>query len=298
MEKSKFGRLRFRFGLAKIALLKLAKKVVKKPQERRAPVFNLEKVIRIISSYDRMLDNPDSSKIAGSIENQLKETGFLRLCIFVCPRFDTKVLFSKMPERYMPVEAGPDLFEPRIKKIRELRRDLMKVGLPTEVNVIIGDNDAEEYIFPFITNLSLDINVYKQRQGLYRVSFEQRCRKEFGDKVIIWSLSESGLSQDESKPNISEDAMQKEIVFFKWLFSSKGPYRGTLAFSEEVLTEMTKIKYKLYGAQGKFLEMLGGILLQTEGPGVWLERTNMLKCTGSSAIPTIYPWIRRDEINN
>ena len=58
---------------------------------------------------------------------------------------------------------------------------------------------------------------------------------------------------------------------------------------------MVYSKYKLYGAQGKFLEELGGILLQTEGPGVWLERTEMLKCTGSSSIPAIYPWIRAEE---
>ena len=67
-------------------------------------------------------------------------------------------------------------------------------------------------------------------------------------------------------------------------FSSNGPYEGILNFSKEDLINMVYSKYKLYGAQGKFLEELGGILLQTEGPGVWLERTEMLKCTGSSSI--------------
>lgn len=90
--------------------------------------------------------------------------------------------------------------------------------------------------------------------------------------------------------------MKKEIIFLKWLFSDNGPYLGKLNFSEEILTKMVRIKYKLYGTQGKFIEILGGVLLQTEGPGVWIERTNMLRCTGSNAIPTIYPWIRNDEI--
>lgn len=295
MKKSRFGRLRFRFGLAKIAFLKATKKVVTKLKERRKVVFNPEKALRVVDRYDRLPNNPDRQKIMETIESQFNENGFLRLCVFVCPKFDTKALFSKSPERYMPVEAGPDLFEPRIQKIQSLRQDLMKAGLPSEVNVIIGDNDAEEYIFPFIEKFSFDANVYRQRQTLYRASFEERCRREFGDKIIVWSLAESGIVQDVTDPIISDEAMRKEITFFNWLFSAQGPYKDNLNFSEEAISKMVCMKYKLYGSQGKFLEAIGGILLQTEGPGVWLERTDMLRCTGSPAIPAIYPWIRKDE---
>ena len=174
--------------------------------------------------------------------------------------------------------------------------DLFKAGLPTEINLIIGDNDAEEYIFPFAKSFALDTRAYRQRQSVYRVSFQQRCERLFGSAgSSVWSLAESGVSSDKVEPAIPQDAMRKELAFFRWLFSSDGPYRGALKFPEEILTEMVRRKYRLYGAQGRFLEVLGGVLLQTEGPGVWLERTQMLRNTGSQAIPAIYPWIRKGE---
>lgn len=260
-------------------------------------MFSLEKTVRAIESRDRIFNNPDRPKISDTIEKQLGKIGFLRLCIFVCPKFNTEAIFSGTPEKYMPTKTDPDdLFGLRIKEIRKLRQDLTKAGLPNEINIVIGDNDAEEYIFPFIEGLSFNPDAYKKRKALYKYSFEQRCRREFGNRVVVWSLAEFGVSQDESEPCIPEESLQKEIVFFRWLFSGKGPYRGTLNFSKETLVTMAKMKYRLYGAQGKFLEGLGGILLQTEGPGVWLERTNMLRCTGSLAIPAIYPWIRAEEI--
>jgi len=260
-------------------------------------MFNLEKAVQILKKYDRLIDNPDIDQLEEVIIDQLQEGGLLRLNIFVCPKFNAKALCSQEPEKYFPVEAGPDLFEPRIQKILDLRKDLIKAGLPTEVNLLVGDNDAEEYIFPFMESFPINMDLYKQRRTAYRFSFEQRCQKIFGPRnCVVWSLAENGITSDKTEPIISVEDMNKELNFFRWLFSSGGPYRGLLVFSEEVLLEMVKIKYKLYGAQGKFLEILGGILLQTEGPGVWLERTNMLKCTGSPALPTIYPWIRKKEI--
>jgi len=103
---------------------------------------------------------------------------------------------------------------------------------------------------------------------------------------------------DEKDPIISKMQMVKERKFFDRLFSPEGPYKGNLTFSSEIIDEMVRLKYRLYGSQGKFLEELGGVLLQTEGPGVWLERTQMLRCTGSTAVPAIYPWIRKEELAN
>ena len=173
----------------------------------------------------------------------------------------------------------------------------MKVGLPTEINLIIGDNDAEEYIFPFIKSFSFNKSLYKERQLQYKRAFEEKYEDLFGGdgRCFVWSFADLDVFSDKIDPKISKEATEKEIKFFEWLFSSNGPYEGILNFSKEDLINMVYSKYKLYGAQGKFLEELGGILLQTEGPGVWLERTEMLKCTGSSSIPAIYPWIRAEE---
>ncbi len=259
-------------------------------------MFRISKAVEILRKYDRLSNNPDNTRIKKMIVSQLEENGLLKLCIFACPKFDTKALFSKNPEEYMPTKATADLFEPRVTKILSLRKDLMKIGLLTEINVVIGDNDAEEYIFPFMDSFGLNAELFERRKRQYCSSFERRCEKLFGDSnFVVWSLSEYDVSKDNIEPLISRGALQKEIKFFEKLFSVDGPYCGLLNFSREILVEMAKKKYMLYGAQGRFLKVLGGILLQTEGPGVWIERTDMLRCTGSSAIPVIYPWIRKEE---
>lgn len=306
LKKKKINQLKYKLKKFKIALLKKTtnfRQKVKSSNIRKEDQvfkFKMEKVIAVLMRYDRLSNNPDVPRIEKVITDQLQKEGLLRLCVFVCPKFDAKALFSVAPEKYMPIKVDASgLFEPRIPKILSLRKDLMKVGLPAEINLVIGDNDAEEYIFPFIESLVIDKRLFKQRQITYRVAFEQKCQKLFGSGspgYLVWSLAESGVSMDKIEPVIPQSALQKELIFFKWLFSNDGPYRGALRFSEEILVEMANMKYKLYGAQGKFLEVLGGILLQTEGPGVWLERTNMLRSTGSPAIPAIYPWIRKKEI--
>lgn len=311
LKKSNFSQLKYKFGLVKVVLLQRTTALRQKlrsigvrtkalfptrKETEEVPMFDLKKAIKALRKYDRLENNPDTSKLERIIIDQLQESGLLRLNVFVCPKFSSKALLSKMPENYIPIESGPDLFEPRIQKILDIRRDLFKAGLPTEINLLIGDNDAEEYIFPFMNSVIIDKKIYQQRQKDYRFSFEQRCQKIFSaQNCIIWSLAENGVIADETEPIISLQAINKELNFFRWLFSIDGPYKGLLSFSEDVLMEMIKIKYQLYGAQGKFLELLGGVLLQTEGPGVWLERTAMLKCTGSPAIPAIYPWIRKKE---
>ena len=312
MKKSKFNQFKYGVGQIKLALLMGARLLFPKvrsggerqealfenqTKEEGGQMFQIEKALEVLRRYDRMENNPNSIRLEQAIMNQMQLEGFLRLCVFVCPKFNPKALLSGTPENYMPMESGPDLFEPRIAKILSLRGDLMRAELPTEINLVIGDNDAEEYIFPFIKTLTLDFSLYRQRQIAYRASFEQRCRGLFGSsRLLVWSLAENNVKTDETIPMISREGQRKELDFLKWLFSNKGPYRGTLTFPEEILVEMVRIKYGLYGAQGKFLEMLGGILLQTEGPGVWLERTNMLRSTGSPAIPAIYPWIRKKEM--
>ena len=295
------SRRNFVFFLKKF-FKKFNKKIEKffeiKNKKKEVKMFDIKNVIEILKKYDKMFNNPDIVNIEKNITNELQKTGLLRLCIFICPKFNPKALLSSSPENYMPIQVdGSGLFEPRIAKILSLKKNLMKVGLPTEINLIIGDNDAEEYIFPFIKSFSLNRSLYKERQLQYKRAFEEKYEDLFGGngKCFVWSFADLDVFSDKIDPKISKKAIEKEIKFFEWLFSSNGPYKGILNFSKEDLINMVYSKYKLYGAQGKFLEELGGILLQTEGPGVWLERTEMLKCTGSSSIPAIYPWIRVEE---
>ena len=257
----------------------------------------LNKAVDVLRGCDWMLNNPDDTFLENEVKRQVSEEGLLRLNVFVCPKFNTQALQTDSPVEYMPEKVEiTDLFEPRISRIKQLIKDLQKVGIMTEPNVIIGDNDAEVYIFPFCEGLNISPEDLRKRQLVYLTNFERRVLKTIGKGCVVWSLADMDVVPDETDPVISEIQMEKECKFFDWLFSPEGPYKGNLTFSSEVIDEMVRLKYRLYGSQGRFLEELGGVLLQTEGPGVWLERTQMLRCTGSVAIPAIYPWIRKEEL--
>lgn len=275
---------------------KLLKINIKNEPRGGVTMARLSKAVDIIRGYDWMLNNPDTELIADEVIRQVNEEGLLRLNVFVCPKFNTEALQTDKPEDYMPERIAVDLFEPRIPKIVQLRDELRKAGLQTEVNALIGDNDAETYIFPFCPWIRIDDEIMRKRRREYVRNFERRLQKTVGKGSVVWSLGDMNVLPDAIEPAINQEQLKKECSFFAWLYSLEGPYKGRLSFSPADIDRMIRLKFKLYGSQGKFLKELGGILLQTEGPGVWLERTKMLRCTGSPAIPTIYPWIREEEL--
>ncbi len=258
-----------------------------------------DQIYALFKQFDRLPTNPDDEFLKEVLECQLAEEGLVRVFVFVCPKFNPEALMSSSPEEYMPVKAfRDDLFLQRVARIKEFQDSILRFGIVLEVNLILGDNDAELYIFPFIKRLLVDREKYDLRKRLYARNYAERSARLGIKNCVVWSLSDLGIGLDDSSPIISERAFERELRFFDWLFSASGPYKGTLQFTLVELQEMVNLKYRLYGSQGKLLESMGGVLLQTEGPGVWLERTEMLRSTGSKAVPAIYPWIRKEELAN
>ena len=249
----------------------------------------------VIDSMDRMRVNPDASWISQIVSNATK-TGVLNLSVFVCPKFNTPALFSARPEEYMPTSADDpdDLFFQRIPKLKQVLSDLTKTGVIPKLHILIGDNDAEVYIFPF-KDVNVNPAVFNERRKAYTESFRARAEKLFGNNAEVLSLALEGVVPGTAEAQIVPEELTNELVFFSWLFGDTGPYKGNLKFDQRTLELMVRLKFALYGAQGAYLEKIGGILLQTEGPGVWLLRTRMLRCTGAKAVPAIYPWIRKEE---
>ena len=250
----------------------------------------------VINSMDRMPNNPDADWIREVID-RANGSGSLDLSVFVCPKFNTGALLSDRPEEYMPNTADDsnDLFFQRIPKLRKVLEELKKADVTPKLHILIGDNDAEVYIFPFMQELDLNFASFERRRDLHFQSFARRAAGLFGDKAEVTSLGTANVVPDYSGSRMTDDELYSELVFFAWLFGSDGPYKGGLKFDRDILEKMVRLKFALYGAQGEFLQGIGGILLQTEGPGVWLQRTQMLRCTGARAIPAIYPWIRKEE---
>lgn len=251
----------------------------------------------VINSMDRMRNNPDASWIS-EIVNTASKVGFLDLSVFVCPKFNTTALCSKQPEDYMPTTANDqdDLFFQRIPKLKLVLADLKKTVVSPKLHILIGDNDAEVYIFPFMQGFSFYLEKFNERRIKHLKSFTERAKSLFGDDAEVQSLGLNNVVPDQDEAKVVEEELRSEVVFFGWLFGDNGPYKGNLKFDQSTLEKMARLKFALYGAQGKFLQNIGGILLQTEGPKIWLQRTRMLRCTGAKAMPAIYPWIRKEEM--
>ncbi|MBU0534871.1 hypothetical protein KKC62_01705 [Patescibacteria group bacterium] len=251
----------------------------------------------IVNSMDRMPGNPDAAWIESIVSVAIK-TGVLDLSVFVCPKFNTVALYSKQPEEYMPATADDpnDLFFQRIPKLKKVLADLKNTGVSPKLHILVGDNDAEVYIFPFMRGFNLNLAKFDKRRAAYLQSFEVRAGSLFSKDAEVQSLGLNNVVPGTSEAKVAEDELQSELVFFGWLFGETGPYKGNLKFDQQTLEEMVRLKFALYGAQGKFLQKIGGILLQTEGPKIWLQRTRMLRCTGATTVPAIYPWIRKEEM--
>lgn len=250
-------------------------------------------VANILTNLDRMKNNPDADWVREVGKKVLRKKK-IPIHVFVCPKFDTSALVSGSLSKYMPItaEGVDDLFLQRQRKIKTLLETLRNVGVAPELFIHVGDNDAEEYIFPYMEVRSP--KGYKGRQKKYRASLQRRANRVFsGFDVKVVSLGVEGISRSSKQPGLDSKYIEQEVEFFGWLFGPEGPYKGNLKFSLKALKEMATRKFQLYGAQGKYLQGYGGVLLQTEGPGVWLLRTQMLRSTGAKAIPAIYPWIRR-----
>lgn len=254
-------------------------------------------VLETLTQLDRMPKNPDSNWIMQIAETS-NRSGEITLNVFVCPKFNTPALGRGDALSYFPTNAEgvDDLFLQRQKKILTLMQELKGKGVTPYLNILIGDNDAQEYIFPFM-NIEVPEGTYATSQELYRASFERRATSAFsGFSVSVESLGRRRIVRSRVQPALGDEHIDQEANFFGWLFGPTGPYKGALSFSADVLREMALRKFQLYGAQGQYLQNKGGVLLQTEGPDVWLLRTRMLRSTGAKAVPAIYPWIRSDEL--
>ncbi len=257
----------------------------------------VEGVVAVLESFDRLPENPDRGYLREMVKMQIETQGFLNLVVFVCPDTNQFALSTATPERFFPERSSTsDLFQPRILKIKELRRMLFeKVGVVTWLNFILGDNGADLYLLPFLKRLAMDWEEYGYRRKKYYRSFCTRVGVEFGIMTEVWSLADLNMRFFEGEVEFSLEELEQERL------KRAGDYQETFSafeVSAESQRRMVRLKRLAYLAQGQFIEEMGGVFLQTEMP--WLFKTLMLRSSNREqpirALPTIYPWIRREEL--
>lgn len=258
----------------------------------------MEKVYQLLKKYDRWPGNPDDAFLRETVAKSVAEEGRLRFFIFICQKSDYRALTGPNPEEYMPVTAEQDdLFQPRVPKLLELREDLLRLGFPSELCFLIGDEDFEIFKLPYLEGIAIDREIFRRRKEQYAKSFAARVESDFGNCCAVFSLSALGVGPDARPPRLTKEELASELDYVRSRYA-EGRYGEARNFPEEVLAEMTDLKLRCYGWQGYLLEDFGpGVLLQTEGgPARWLLRTKMLRATGAKAVPAIYPWVREEEL--
>lgn len=250
---------------------------------------------KILASFDRMPNNPNSLETENVLLSQIVNFGQIRLCLFACPSYNTAALTNENPEDYFTTQVKtPDLFTPRVKKIREIQNRFNEAKIPLNITVFIGDTDPKEYVLPALKRfgINIDTEVMAERSNRYFQDFSKRTKELLGASTEVISLSKTGLN---SVDQLQIPDVQKldEVKFLKWLFSPEGPYKGMFTLTDTELREMAIKKFKEYGKQGQFIKNYNSILLQTETP--WLLRTQMLQCAGADFV-AIYPWVRKEEL--
>lgn len=263
-----------------------------------------DRVAEVLKEFDRLYDpvsnrdlNPDREFLRKVVREQVgTDYCRLNLVVFVCPDTDQAALTSTNPERFFPDASNRgDLFQPRVRKILDLREQLWRAGVIVVLNFLIGDNGADYYLFPFLKGLKIDRMVYQQRRREYYSDFQRRVEEEFGGLITVISFADLGVGLYEERVNFSAEELEVELV------KRAGDYEETFkAFGVDrrAQEEMVRLKRLAYLEQGLLLEAIGGVLLQTELP--WLAKTWLLRSPAGDSrvrsIPAIYPWIRKEEL--
>jgi len=256
----------------------------------------VEQVYQLLKSFDRLPNNPDDGFLRETISQLIGEGGRLRLVVTVSPRLDYLALRGNKPEEFFPTGWQPNgFFLPRLPKLKELRATLQNV-VAAEFVYPIGDEDVESYKWPLLEGVNLNKRKLSERRATYRQSIARLIEERVGGPSTVISLSELEIKPEETNIELTPEEFARELGFFTKRFSPTGTY-GEFGVGPKLLRKMVQRKLQTYGAQGRLLEDIGGILLQTEGgPGRWRLETELYRCTGAQAIPAIYPWIRSEEL--
>lgn len=265
------------------------------------PTQNLEaftsQSIAVLQSFDRLPENPDDDQLKKNLRRQLNSEGKVNLTVFACPSYSPEALLSENPENYVSDNVKEtDLFLPRVPKLKQIMSSLIKSGVPNKLTILIGDTDPQYYVLPVLREkfgITCDEQQFNARLERYAQRFAVRARVLLGDETEVYSLNSFAPSPNKI-PTIPPLELEQEIIFFRWLFSEKGPYKNRFELTDDDYRKMSEAKFKLYADQGWLVsDLTGGIILQTETP--WLLRTQMLQSTGAP-VCAIYPWIRKEEL--
>ena len=255
---------------------------------------SMEQVSSVLRKFDR-LENNSYFPRPEFLQRVMNEYGYLTFMLFVCPKMRGKYLDTNDREKFMPVEEPKDgLIFARLPKLQELISELWKLGIPSKLIFVVGDNGFEMYKGPSI-GVCLDKKKMDERRELYLGNLSSQLTQVFRQLLEVVSLGLMNVGPVEGKLNISSDTLKREMDFQRWSFDK---YYGGKKPDEEGLRRLAETMIRSYAGEGYLVEMADAILLGTEGTDLesWTRRIQMFQIGGAS-FPVIFPYIRKEELD-
>jgi hypothetical protein len=171
--------------------------------------------------------------IKGLLES-ISKTGKINLLQFVCPPVDFSLLSSPNPEDYFLVSAERSLLSRHISQLSNFITYLNPTGIPIKVSFIVGDNDEEGYIWPYLEKQAkLNKERLDERRRKLVSNIQQYVSKKLHlSEIAVYSLSDL---QNVPKKGLDEEDYAKKV--YQEIFNHYANYFTPI----EVDTEMNRM---------------------------------------------------------
>lgn len=258
---------------------------------------DLSRAIDIIGQFD-LLDEPIDPQAIARVSTSLSQSGCVEFIQFNCPPVDFALLQGTQPESYLLADASKEKnFKRNEGRTLKFVRALQDERLNIRFNIVIGDTDEPEYIFPVIGQPELDPDIVEERRKLYEQSFRDVYESSFPRgslEVYRWSELSTIYEGPEvvEEERIPQADIDEEVRLMQTLFEPGNYYSGLTPPPNELLKQIVLLKLSTYARQGYLLSRFFpyGVLLQNESP--LRLRTKMYNYfnTTDERLPVIYPY--------
>ena len=258
-------------------------------------------VAEVLQQFTLLNGEKISKEVLKIISSSLEENRYIEFLQFTCPRINAELLNSEYPSDYILTDEEGNNFETTKGRLSKLVQALNNIGIKSRVNIVIGDTDEEDYVFPIVGTPIFDVKDLEKRKISYKDNFYKSLKNNNSLNIVVYRWSEIRDLFTDSQPNmdliISEKDLKEEVERMKEIFGVGNYYAGLEPPVEEDLYKIAELKFRSYAWQGYLLTSFlpNVILLQNEFPQkLRTKMINLLNITQGRCIPAIYPYRRED----
>ncbi|MBN8550708.1 MAG: hypothetical protein J0M12_15445 [Deltaproteobacteria bacterium] len=281
-----------------------------------------------LSEWDQGAGAQDLAALPYALQalRALENDGTLSLTLFVCPPVEFGYLQSQDPELYFRTELSESLLSKQVADLKRLFLSLEQSGIPAKLNVLIGDADEDDYIWPVLgrpgnlpaeqlqpRKVDLRENVVRYLSSPAGRTGNEGPRVTSAQQLDVVSLAGTEMScralgiyenfvADPAKffqPFFRAGDVDEERQRMRELWQVGDYYSGLPQPSSQQLERIIERKFAAYAMQGVFIQERSPdtILVQTERPP--FLRTRMLNAgrsaLGMESLPAIYQRVSAEE---